>query len=128
MSTEFKQTEAALERACVRIANSRGYHLLKIQGAAGWPDRLLLSPKGGSVFIEFKRRNSQFALRALQEEVHKKLRSMEQHVTWMNSTEQFQSLLNLLDLLPPPGPRIPIKTEASTGFVIQRQPYSSLQD
>jgi len=36
-------------------ATSQGALVLKVQGAKGWPDRLILKPSGKVMFVEFKR-------------------------------------------------------------------------
>jgi len=47
--------ESAIERKSMAWATSQGALVLKVQGAKGWPDRLVLKPSGKVMFVEFKR-------------------------------------------------------------------------
>ena len=66
--------ESSIERACVRIANKHGCELLKIRGAKGWPDRLLIKRNGAMLFIEFKAEGKE--LQPIQRHVFAKLHAM----------------------------------------------------
>jgi hypothetical protein len=63
--------ESSIEQACVKIAKENGCELLKIRGAKGWPDRILI-PK--MYFIEFKTEGEE--LNPLQREIFKRLKKM----------------------------------------------------
>jgi len=84
-------TESDLEQTCRKLAEIHGCLLLKIQGARGYPDRLLLRPNGTSTFIEFKRPGS--SLRALQKHVMSLLRSKHFQVEEVDNRELFLSIL-----------------------------------
>ena len=47
--------ERDIEAACGLIAKERGWLFYKMMGTRGLPDRLLVSPKGKHVWVEFKR-------------------------------------------------------------------------
>jgi hypothetical protein len=87
------QTESAIERACVAIAKEHGCILLKIQGVKGWPDRLLLTPKGTVAWLEFKRSDGGM-LADLQSWRLSMLEKMQFEVYICTSTKQFRSILN----------------------------------
>jgi VRR-NUC domain len=84
-------TESDLEQACRRISQTHGCLLLKIQGARGYPDRLLLRPNGTSTFIEFKRPGH--SLRALQKHVLSVLRSKHFQVEEVDNKDLFLRVL-----------------------------------
>ena len=49
------RSESAIEAACGRIARERGWLFYKMVGTRGLPDRLLVSPTGKHIWVEFKR-------------------------------------------------------------------------
>lgn len=52
---ERKELESSVEKKMVSLCKEHDWLCLKIQMAKGWPDRLLLSPKGEAIFVELKR-------------------------------------------------------------------------
>lgn len=84
-------SEIALEQACKKMAEAHGCLLLKIQGARGYPDRLLLRPNGTSTFIEFKRPGG--SLHPLQKHIMKVLRTKKFQVEEVDNKELFMNLL-----------------------------------
>lgn len=91
--------ESEIEQRCVKIAKDHNCILLKIQKATGYPDRLLLSPKGKMMFMELKRPGG--TLRPLQQHILLKLQHMGYPAQMIDSVDQFK--LCLQDLLVPPG-------------------------
>jgi hypothetical protein len=87
------KTESGIERACVAIAKEQNCILLKISGVKGWPDRLLLTPHGTVVWIEFKRSDGG-TLADLQHWRLKMLERMQFTIHVCTSTKQFRSILN----------------------------------
>ena len=109
MSTE--QLESTIERACVLIAHDYKCKLIKIRAVKGFPDRMLLTPYGTVVFIEFKRPGE--TLRPLQEHTQSELIRMNFASLTVTSKEQFkQCLTRLLALC---GSLTAIKKEVSNG-------------
>lgn len=84
-------TEASIEQACRRYAQSFGWVLLKIQGTKGYPDRLLISPHGRVAFIEFKRPGAVPSL--LQQHILTLLRQMGHRALWTDNLEEFKDLM-----------------------------------
>lgn len=97
--------ESEIEQACVKIAKDHNCILLKIQGAKGYPDRLLLTPAGKSMFMELKRPGE--TLRPLQQHVLQKLTQMGYMVQMIDSVELFK--VHLQGLLAPLGSRTDTK-------------------
>lgn len=91
--------ESEIEQACVKIAKDHNCILLKIQGAKGYPDRLLLTPTGRSMFMELKRPGE--TLRPLQQHVLQKLAQMGYMAQMIDSVALFKTCLQ--DLLVPHG-------------------------
>ena len=91
--------ESEIEQACVKIAKDHNCILLKIQGAKGYPDRLLLTPTGRPMFMELKRPGE--TLRPLQQHVLQKLTQMGYTAQMVDSVELFKTCLQ--GLLAPRG-------------------------
>jgi len=87
--------------------------LLKIQGAKGYPDRILLTPKGHAVFLEFKSARGQ--LMPLQLYRLSMLRKMGFVTSVIRSKETFVPLLTFLVSQPDSGILASIRSEALTG-------------
>ena len=66
--------EIALEQKCRKEAEAHKCLLIKIEKRKGYPDRILLSPLGRMVWIEFKREGEKPA--PIQAYVHSQLREM----------------------------------------------------
>jgi hypothetical protein len=75
--------ESAVERRFVRYMKQSEDLCLCLkftcQGSTGWPDRMVLLPKGRVVFVEFKRPGGK--LRPLQKERHRQLKELG-HEVW----------------------------------------------
>lgn len=100
--------ESEIEQACVKIAKEHKCLLLKIQGAKGYPDRLLLTPTGSAMFMEIKRPGE--SLRPLQRYILTELVKMGHKAEEIDSVELFKRCL--LDLLAPAGCRMDTKSAA----------------
>jgi hypothetical protein len=98
--------ESTIERACVLVAHDLKCKLIKIRAVKGFPDRMLLTPYGTVVFVEFKRPGE--TLQPLQEYTQSELQRMNFQSLMVTSKEQFKSCLR--DLLAQPGSRMPTKT------------------
>ena len=105
--------ESAVEQACRAYAKKVGFRLLKITGVAGWPDRLLLSPHGHHVFIEFKRPGE--SPRELQEYIIEMLNKELHGATWIDNLTSFKMLVAYISSLPQNGSPEYIKRVASNG-------------
>jgi len=103
--------ESEIEQACVQLAKKAGCTLLKIQGARGWPDRILLCPQAKAVFMEFKRPGED--LRPYQKFVKATLQSLGFTVEKVDSVERFKSILAAT--LQSPGSHTVTKSEPSSG-------------
>ncbi len=103
-----KVLESEIEQACVKIAKDHNCILLKIQGAKGYPDRLLLTPTGRPMFMELKRPGE--TLRPLQQHVLQKLTQMGYITQMVDSVELFKTCLQAL--LAPPGSHMGTKNVA----------------
>lgn len=93
------------------MAHEQKCILLKIQGTRGWPDRLLLTPNGTILFVEFKKSGER--LRPLQAHIHSELHRMKFQCVTVTSAQQFKQCL--LDLLHQNGTRMVTKNEVSNG-------------
>ena len=105
----MSELESELEQYCRKVAIEQGFILLKLQGNKGWPDRVLLSPWGDAVFIEFKRRGEQ--PRPLQLHILNILREKGFSSTWIHTREQFLNTLTLLRSFPRSGNHTSTKPE-----------------
>lgn len=85
--------------------------LLKIQGSRGFPDRLLLTPNGAILFVEFKKPGEH--LRPLQAHIHSELHRMRFQCVTVTSVQQFKQYL--LDLLHQSGTHMVTKNAVSNG-------------
>jgi len=103
--------ESQLERACAKLAKEHKCILLKIQGTKGYPDRLLLTPNGHLLFVEFKRPGQ--SLRPLQKHILQDLVLRGFPAEEVDSVELFSSCLTALLALP--GSHMDTKPEALTG-------------
>lgn len=103
--------ESEIEQACVKVAKEHKCILLKIKGATGWPDRLLLTPGGRAMFMELKRPGE--SLRPLQRHVLQELQSMGHPAEEVDSVELFTKCLQ--GLLVPRGHPTDIKIGGSHG-------------
>ena len=99
--------ESTIERACVLLANYYQCKLIKIKAVKGFPDRMLLTPMGTVIFIEFKRPGED--LRPLQAETQSRLQKMNFTSLVLTSKEDFKKFLQ--DLLHPNGSRTVTKKE-----------------
>lgn len=86
------ELESSIEQSCRRIAKAWGWELLKIQGNKGWPDRLLLGPRGQHAFVEFKRPGEK--PRPLQEHILSLLRQKGHTAVWVDNKRDFRKLLS----------------------------------
>ena len=93
------------------MAKKLGYHMLKIQNARGWPDRLLLTNDGRVVWIELKRPKG--LVSPLQNHFHGKLQEMKFQVEVVRSAEEFK--LILAGLRPLNGSHTTTSSEQSSG-------------
>lgn len=109
MATRILESE--IEQTCVQVAKAHKCILLKIQGAKGYPDRLLLTPMGHSMFMEIKRPGE--TLRPLQRYVLQTLTELGHRVEEVDSVELFKKCLQ--DLLALSGTPTDTKQEASHG-------------
>lgn len=96
MQSPKPQREQTLEQWCRLYAEAEGHILLKIQGARGWPDRLLLHKDGMAIFIEFKQEGAK--PRPLQLHIIGMLRQMGHDVTWITTKDEFKEILKFMDL------------------------------
>lgn len=103
--------ESTIEGQSRELAKKTGCVLLKIQAARGWPDRLLITPNGEVVWIEFKRPKGVVA--PLQLFYHQKLRTMQFQVHVVFSVDQFKSILE--DLKRRPGSLMTTNSGPYTG-------------
>ena len=87
-------SESIIEQQCVRLAEKHGCLLIKQTGMKGLPDRLLLSPNGSSMWIEFKAPGQ--SLKPLQLHWQKKLRAMGQEAEEVDSVQLFRTFLPAL--------------------------------
>jgi hypothetical protein len=80
--------EVDIELAVCRYAEAFGAVALKlnVQGRRGWPDRMILFPKGQLLFIEFKRPGEKPA--PIQKEVHAQLRRFGFDIAVIDSTDK----------------------------------------
>jgi len=99
--------ESKVERGCKTIAEHHGCILLKIQGAKGWPDRLLLGPQGQQIWMEFKAEGQ--SLSPLQKHMQLKLMRMGHFCYEVDNPTLF------LDLLRKHGCLMSTKSEALSG-------------
>lgn len=83
--------ESSTERACVRIAKEKGCELLKIRGAKGWPDRLLIKRDGTMIFLEFKKEGEELA--PIQRHIMQHLHSMNVKCYEIDNTLLFKRLV-----------------------------------
>lgn len=118
--------EAEIEFQCRVIAERNKCKLLKIQGVKGWPDRILLTPRGRLAFCEFKTPQGQ--LSPLQQHHMINLRKMHFPVFVPRSSEQFHQIMSMMLSLPPSGTLALIRYEASTGSYDLKQLSSYLLD
>jgi hypothetical protein len=88
----MQASESSVERACVRIAKAAGCELLKIRGAKGWPDRLLIKRNGTMLMLEFKKEGQE--LQPLQRHIFAKLHDMNVKCYEIDGTALFKRLLN----------------------------------
>ena len=86
--------ESILERKCKQIAKKHDCILLKLEGQRSWPDRLLLTPHGTMMFLEFKREGGQ--LSPLQRHTLEVLRSMNFLAEEVDNPTLFLALLRSL--------------------------------
>ena len=107
----IEQLESTIERACVLVAHDYKCKLIKIRAIKGFPDRMLLTPYGTVVFIEFKRPGD--TLRPLQEHTQSELIRMNFASLTVTSKEQFKRCLT--GLLALSGSLMGIKKEVSNG-------------
>ena len=105
--------EAEIETSCYLAAYKAGCSLVKIKGVKGWPDRLLITPRGRTVFMEFKRPGGTLA--PLQKHILEQLCSMNQLATVVSSVSQFKEILTAL--LPQSGNPSPINSEDASGLL-----------
>ena len=96
--------------------------MLKIIGNKGWPDRLLISPQGRMVFIEFKRMGQR--PRPLQEYMLERLTNMGVHAVWIDDYTTFHQLMKALASAPQSGSPTSTKKRELTDSVTRR-PLSS---
>lgn len=89
----MRANESSVERACVRLAHEAGCELLKIRGAKGWPDRLLIMRDGTMIFLEFKKEGEE--LQPIQRHIFAKLHSMNVKCYEIDSTLLFKRLLHV---------------------------------
>ncbi len=112
------QSEASIERSCVNFTKAHGCTLLKLQGARGWPDRLLLIPNRPPIFIEFKKVGGE--LSPIQRHTMEQIRAMGFQAEEVDSRVLFKHLF---------GHLMVTKPEESTGWLDHRSlPSSSHQD
>jgi hypothetical protein len=83
--------EIELEQKCRKAAEKQECILLKLEKRRGWPDRLLISPVGGQMFIEFKREGEE--PRPLQKHIHQMLTAMQHRVEVIDHYTQFLEIL-----------------------------------
>lgn len=89
--------ESGIEQAAKRFIKGKGF-LLKIQGAKGWPDRILVLPENKHIWIEFKTKIG--TLHPLQIYVHNELRALGHKVEIVRDLHEFKKVvLNALDAL-----------------------------
>ena len=105
----MKQLEVAVEQACRRYAMKHDCMFLKIKGNTGWPDRLLLTPHGYHVFVEFKREGEE--PRDLQLHILEGLNKNGHGALWIDNLESFKKLVTYLLSLPPRGSLVSTKLE-----------------
>ena len=81
------KNEAVIENAVVRQLQRRGFRTLKLnlQGRRGWPDRLVILPKGKVLWLEFKAPGKQPT--RLQQHVHAWLRTAGHRVEVVDKKE-----------------------------------------
>ena len=104
---QMRILESEIEQACVKIAKAHKCILLKIQGAKGYPDRLLLTPTGQAMFMEIKRPGE--SLRPLQRHILEDLTLKGFKAEEIDSVELFKHCLT--GLLLPNGNPMAIKNE-----------------
>jgi len=90
----LEQLEKDIEATCGRMAVREGCIFLKIQASKGFPDRVVLGPKGQTLIIEFKKPGG--IVSPLQEHTICKLRKMGHLVEVVDSVRYFRILLDLL--------------------------------
>lgn len=117
--------ESSIEKDCYKEAKKHKCQLLKLQGTKGWPDRLLMVPRGKIVLIEFKRPGGRVA--PMQTYVLDALSQMGFRAELVYSLDQFKMILT--DLLHQSGTQSPTKTEAVSGLSPDpKLPSSSLPE
>lgn len=89
----IKETEKQIETYLREEAKRKGAIAMKVQTdyLAGMPDRLLILPSGGVVWVEVKAPKGR--LREIQRVTHQKLRSLQQKVHIVRSVEECKTLL-----------------------------------
>lgn len=95
---QILRSESSVERACRRYAEGLGCKLIKIAGVTGFPDRMLLTPAGGHMFLEFKREGEE--LKPLQKHWQVELRAMKHRAEEVDNMLLFKALLQNLGYPP----------------------------
>ena len=89
--------ESVIERRFVGAMLRIGVRTLKLNlmGNRGYPDRLVILPKGRSVFIEFKKPKgvAEPAPEALQDYIHKQLRKLGHDVKVFDNDEKAKNYI-----------------------------------
>ena len=85
-------SESDLEREARTFVTRQGGLFLKLQGTAGWPDRLVLLPNGCSFFVEFKRIGGQ--LSPLQRHYLQELKLLGYEAFEVDNIHLFKRLVN----------------------------------
>ena len=86
--------ESDIERKCVNIAERHGCILLKIEKRMGWADRILLTPNGKIMFIEFKKPGN--SLMPMQKHIQQMVRTMGFSYEEVDNFSLFLTLLTRL--------------------------------
>ena len=94
---QILRSESSVERACRRYAEGLGCKLIKIAGVKGFPDRMLLTPTGGHMFLEFKREGEE--LKPIQKFWQAELRAMRHRSEEVDNMLLFKALLQSPGLL-----------------------------
>jgi len=90
----MSRLEKSIEVRCCKLARDHGAIAVKlnVESRRGWPDRMILGPKGRMFFVEFKRPGEK--PRKLQEFIHKGLYAMGYDVYIVDNENQFRSILD----------------------------------
>jgi len=85
-------SEASIEQTSKAWLELRKGKLIKIQGTAGWPDRLALLPNGRHFFVEFKKPGGELSL--LQRHTLRSLRDIGHEAFEVDNITLFKRLVN----------------------------------